>query len=943
MTASYGRPGSSKVSAFFAPQKADPLKPVQMPTIQVGQNGRIVDMSSPEQAGINAAKPFQELANFFKQAGEVGVTAAKLKVKDDVDRELGKIAAQPEMLDAYRKGDQEARDWISQFRPQTQNLVNKASANAAVVTYEQELLAKSAVNSVLKNPYASEEARSAEFAKIKADAQKASGFEFVPPVYLGEQAESMMIAEAGAKGQLSKQRAATEFTDQNQTLATGWASQMFKLAQNQQSDEAVANPEKFAATRNAWFKQSVEMIEQARTPQEAAAIMWGGFSQAYNVAIAGGEFADYQQAQQLLEAMKSLTNSDIKFANGQTLGNVALGEGKTIGSSLAELEFKLQPAMKAAQEEQSWKDSMDIYKLALQGNDGAANALAEKLLPELFSDPRQLVQARQLLEQTNNIARTPTNEQIQNEALIALDLEQPGQTWEQQKARILNGNLTWEQKLRLSGKVQNPSSQDQVVSRAATIASPELAKSAEVLAVAQQNAITAGRLDQGVAPQTAEQLMRDALIETQKRTRESIAQRATDGKPALSQDEVNALFRENLSNYQAEQLTRYNQKAEEPITPARRLTGTLNVIRQNLLKNGGKPNVGIFPPALRKEAEAAGYANNYDGVQRYFLKALGAATEKNDKGQPVPVWRRPAEAWREMTKGVSTQLNKPNADAALNTNQGLRGLDNRLKWWVEDNVPFMGGGDNEKNRNSELDRQEVGGWIGKTLNTLMGVSAANAKEFDPANMENLAVLAKLTRPNTPSPSLDTPPLPQAQAAAPATPVPVAIQTDRHPFFIAIGINEGTRTASGQYTKAYFGHTDPGNGRRNVGTVSGQQGGSPATSDRRWAGILSGTGQRVEPLLRRLGVEPGTVGFNRLMFNVLDLRVQAPAAVGDFIKALPQVIKGGLTVEAIAKARANAFFIPGTSQLDAPGFGNSYQRLFRDQRSRAGTFDYKRRL
>jgi hypothetical protein len=30
------------------------------------------------------------------------------------------------MLDAYRKGDQEARDWISSFRPQTQNLVNEA-------------------------------------------------------------------------------------------------------------------------------------------------------------------------------------------------------------------------------------------------------------------------------------------------------------------------------------------------------------------------------------------------------------------------------------------------------------------------------------------------------------------------------------------------------------------------------------------------------------------------------------------------------------------------------------------------------------------------------------------------------------------------------------------------------------------------------------------------
>lgn len=910
--------------------------------VSVGQSGRILDMSSPEQEGLNASQGFRELAQFFKEAMPVAVTAAKLSVKDDTDRELGKIASQPEMLDAYRQGDQEARDWISQFRPQTQNLVNQASAKAAAVSYENEIIASSQVNSVLKNPYSSEEARTAEWAKIKAQAQERAGFEFVPPVYLGEQAETMMLAEAGAKGQLSKLRSATEFTDQNQTLATGWASQMFKLAQNQQSPAAIQDPEKFTSATDAWFKQSVQMIEQARTPQEGAAIMWAGFSQAYNQAMAGGELADLMQAQQLIEAMKRLTGSDVRFANGQTFGNIALGDGKTVGSALAELEFKLQPAIEREQEDQAWEDSMQVFKLALDGNDAAARAQADKLLPELFSDPRKLVQANQLLQQATNLGTAPTQQQIQNEALIALDLEQPGQTWEQQKARILNGDLTWEQKLRLSGRVQNPSSQDQVVSRAAGIAQPELAKSAEILATAQNNAIAAGRLDQGVTPQSAEQLMRDALIETQKRTRESIAQRAQEGKPALSQDQVNALFRENLSNYQAEQLTRYKQEAVEPVTPARRLTGTLNTIRQNLVKNGGKPDVSIFPKPLRDEAVAAGFANNYDGVQRYFLKALGAATEKNEKGQPAPVWRRPAETWREMTKGVSAELKKPDIDNALNPNQGLRGLDNRLKNWVEDNVPFMGN-KGEGDRNSEMDRQEVDGWIGKTLNTIMGVSAANAQEFDPANMENLAVLAKLTRPNSPGPSLDTPPLPQAQAAAPATPVPVAIQTDRHPFFIAIGINEGTRTAGGQYTKAYFGHTDPGNGKRNVGTVSGQQGGSPYSSDRRWAGILSNTGQTVEPLLRRLGVEPGTVGFNRLMFNVLDLRVQAPAAVGDFIKALPQVIKGGLTVEAIAKARANAFFIPGTSQLDAPGFGNSYQRLFRDQRSRAGTFDYKRRL
>jgi hypothetical protein len=50
----------------------------------------------------------------------------------------------------------------------------------------------------------------------------------------------------------------------------------------------------------------------------------------------------------------------------------------------------------------------------------------------------------------------------------------------------------------------------------------------------------------------------------------------------------------------------------------------------------------------------------------------------------------------------------------------------------------------------------------------------------------------------------------------------------------------------------------------------------------------------------------------------------------------------VTIEAIAKARADSFFNPATGRLEAGGFGNNYARLLADQRSRAGTFDYRRR-
>ena len=191
--------------------------------------------------------------------------------------------------------------------------------------------------------------------------------------------------------------------------------------------------------------------------------------------------------------------------------------------------------------------------------------------------------------------------------------------------------------------------------------------------------------------------------------------------------------------------------------------------------------------------------------------------------------------------------------------------------------------------------------------------------------------------------MNTPPLPQVAAQAPVQMLSTAINNVMHPIFVAIGIAEGTRTPAGGYTKAYYGHRDPGSGAWNKGTVSGQNAPNAQQVDRQWMARLSSTSTRVAPVLQRLGFAPGTQGYNRLLFNVLDLTVQAPAAAQDFIKMLPRIARAGGSIEAIAKARADSFINPATGRLDAGGFGNSYSRLLADQRSRAGAFDYKRRI
>ena len=195
---------------------------------------------------------------------------------------------------------------------------------------------------------------------------------------------------------------------------------------------------------------------------------------------------------------------------------------------------------------------------------------------------------------------------------------------------------------------------------------------------------------------------------------------------------------------------------------------------------------------------------------------------------------------------------------------------------------------------------------------------------------------------------NTPALPQVESGKPVNSAPTMMSNSNHPHAVLIGINEGTRDAKGNFTRAYYGHTDPGNYRGNQGTFSAQQGyASAEQADRAWVRKINAvTLSTFTPALRAAGLTPGVAAYERILFNLQDLYVQAPAAAtgrGGLVDRIPEILAAGATIEAIAKARADSFFRPGTDILDAPGFGNNYARLSSDQRRRAGAWDYKRRL
>lgn len=174
-----------------------------------------------------------------------------------------------------------------------------------------------------------------------------------------------------------------------------------------------------------------------------------------------------------------------------------------------------------------------------------------------------------------------------------------------------------------------------------------------------------------------------------------------------------------------------------------------------------------------------------------------------------------------------------------------------------------------------------------------------------------------------------------------------IANANHPFAIAIGINEGTRRADGGKNPAWSGHIDPATsgpakGKTNVGTFSSRFHTDPVAADAANVKKLAVEQRKYTPTLTEYGLVAGTADFNDIMFNILDLTVQAPAAVPDFVKFIPKIIQEGVTPSVIAKYRANSFYVPGTQTLDAPGFNNNYNLLLMDQRRRAGTFSLKRR-
>lgn len=978
----YSRPGTSEVNAFFRPATPNRVSGAPDQRVSLGPSGPLLDNRNAAIAGRNAGQGLAEVASFLDQFTKTAAPIYNAYADEQAKKQVGELFQTTDGQALLRSGDANTRQTLRALSPRAQELAYESLAQGAVASYGQALAVEVNNNQLLKNPQISFEDRSKEFARIRASVAERSGLTTVPPEYVAGFAPQVLQIEATVKGQSYEGLTKNIVQDQDTNIRRKLGTDLEGLTAVR--ERLIAETPDGVAGFEQRSRKFIQDTYKTYADQGIYTSRMFAGQLAQSVAERVGFYTsrgDFDKADAMLRSLASLGEQGIVLGEGTAspvdLYSLTINDaGKTFGSYISDAQTNLKPLAEEYERKQALNQALPLFTRMAQGDEEARTRL-EAMLPQLATSAETLSALVSMSGQMQSYGERPNQAQLEMQLDLEQGLNDPNRNQGEFAQRIRGSNLTLQQKISLMNRNTQPAD-----SRMANVAVARNESADEIEEAAQQ--ITRAQLRQpqfqGADAKTLlEENRRKLRIQATRQTEERI----TNSDKPVSREDTLSIFRNELEALRNSRMKSAGETPPEGISFNQRVMNEVNEVQVNMQRMGAGnyETIKAYPQSVIDGAKARGVPMDYKNVTKYFLNRIGAV--KNNKGEQA--FPNPQETFRQMiqkippvqgprTRGTAGQqpLSVPmsafsmgmvqpgNTLASLTSLLGKVGID-------------LGGGSatppaarqtpkpsasqgavkpqqqaqpvRQQSPQQELARQVVGGGLAVLARVPDAGPTPAAAKPNLADMvinsENLSAMASLWRNERPM-SVQTPALPQVVASAPATPVPLAISSDRHPIMVAIGINEGTRTPDGGYTKAYFGHRDPGNGKLNIGTVSGQQGGSPQSSDRRWMGILTNTSVKVTPLLQRMGIPQNSVGFNRLLFNALDLAVQAPAALPDFLKRLPRIVQAGVTIEAIAKARADSFFNPATGRLEAGGFGNNYARLLADQRSRAGTFDYRRR-
>ena len=951
----YSRPSTNTVDAF-----ADPGLPGQTNVrgtsrVEVSRSGPLLDNRDPNQLIRNADAKNAVLSNFVNTVTKQAPKLIKGALQDQANQQIGDLLASQNPDDLMRSttaGPQ--RDAIRALNPFARDRLEEWQGAYGASQYQEIYTAETEKNkAILTSPNTPPDIKARIRSDIKSTSMELSGLSNIAPRALAVVGPELAVFEGQLAGRSYQETVTNQRDEDFIVLENGIKSGLTGYLLREQQDMSGLTP---------WLTKAIASQSEMFTQNEFAAATYSGIATDVQQLIADGN-AD--QAVALASGALALAKTDVKTPSGVSFFDIKDSEGKSLLYKLSVLSNTALTAQQAAGQLDA-KRLVGEYTIEYDAaqtpeQKAAVDASFRASLAGLSPDARAAAVAS--WGSTTRNLDSPSQLQIRNSAQAMLDITSRGLPKEQAQARLMelfnSEAITATQFSQRMAEVANGNPDAAIyegIQLGGTAAENEMQINIMSL-------IDAGDVDpSGVGTSALEGLSDDdkkTVIESDLRKRvttalEKKAKEARDsGNPWTSQMYVDN-YREELA-IQAQQMS---EKLSKGLLGGTTRLEKINNEYLELANNAksGPLTVQSFAPETIKR-----YRQNNNGKEPTVKGLLGEMSRQlegltDEKGQKI--YPDAVKKMKELARQSRVEKDEYGFWDKFNPLNYLMGVPQlkELETIQEyDRIPEQQVDEKEEKVSEKVETDEKNPQKGFQKVLMQGLGAlgnvvtlpaqAGTLEGKPGviNANNSPQFAKVMARQIPL-GIKTQALPQLSAATSVRRAPIAISSRNHPFFVAIGIAEGTRTPSGANTKAYYGHTDIGDGNLNRGTVSGgRNGGSAQQVDRQWMGILTSVSATMAPVLQRLGLPPNSQGWNRVMFNILDLRVQSPAAVQTFISKLPQVMSQGLTIEAIAKARADSFFNPQTGRLEASGFSNNYSKLFADQRSRAGVYDYKRRF
>jgi hypothetical protein len=934
------------------------------PRVSRSANGPLLDNRSPNTLLAAGQARAAEVTNFIEGLTKVATPLIKDALTKQANQQVGELLQTQDIGELIRKTPEERRPLLRVLSPEAQDKANAAFADYATTQYAQIKQAEITKRSnILLSDTTSQEEKAKAAAEAHSIALQQSGLTNLPAANLASKADTLARIDGDINGRTYQGQLET----QDKTLlekerkgrrtffqawAAGRVERLTALAgATDEAGQARATEDIKAFTGQFQTAMNQQYNELSRTygKDKAAVLLIESLTDEVTDLL-GSNQAD--KADILLGLVETAVTGGVAITEtGAEWRDYKLPGGGSVNSQLGRLREAVESGREKWEQEEGFRLAGGLIKSAATTGEWRGeewNALVGQLTP------KQIMTLMPALNQLGNIAGQPTQQQEKNLTLLRLRLR--NMTPDQQEKAIVgaanSGQITWSQ---AAGQSAGVGKTEPLLDKLAT-QSAQINK--ELVAKGGQLAASLGLTEQERADYITS-FIADVTSGTEKRLRAKI--KSGELKESdLTDERVRDELRNDMNAATDRRLKDpiEKERARQAQSPANQMVGALDYMQGQLVKSGGVWQQATFPTWIQQQYRQRnpGKPMTADNLFQFTTDLMkNAGLDSNNQ----PHFKDPAGMLRQLQKQVEQE--KKQGQSALQRYTGDMGglLRNSPLGVLLEKVGIGAPAKAEpaadaakpaapaaKPAAQKPQQNPLAMAAGKGLELVAGVIAPPAKAQEPLiiNEQNMELLAaQWRRPATPSTAMTTAPLPQVVATAPTQMLPMRIATDQHPIFVAIGIAEGTRTPNGGYTKAYYGHGDPGDGHWNRGTVSGGRGSSasPAQVDRQWMARLTQQAVSAAPVLQRLGLQPGTQGWNRVLFNVLDLTVQAPAAVRDFIAKLPGVVRQGATVEAIAKARSDSFYNPRTGTLDT-SFG-SYNRLYQDQRSRAGVWDYRRRI